>query len=235
MSKFFWLVIISWNCWAQTRTLTPEQINDELLGDLRGDGFVHPCKISKGQLQVVCPVDTYTIVPPEKPHDGPIGQVISVKQLRQKIPKDAAREFQRAIKLSRAGEHEKAVTELEAAMRLDPELYSAEDRLGAEYIYLGRWDKAEIAFRRTTELEPSWWMGHYNLALTLYRRGDLDGAEESMRRSLLSSSENAKIHLALGAMLVKREETRAEGIMELRLAAPTMADARQALRDLGTR
>jgi Flp pilus assembly protein TadD len=53
--------------------------------------------------------------------------------------------------------------------------------------------------------------GHYNLALALYRRGDLGGAEKSMRRALLLSSENAMIHLALGAMLVQREETRAEG------------------------
>jgi tetratricopeptide (TPR) repeat protein len=234
VNKFFWSVIISWHCWAQTRTPTPAQINGGLLDDLQGDGFVHTCNIGKGQLRGVCTGDAYTIVPPEKPRD-PIGQIISVRQLRHKIPKDAARRFQRAIKLSRAGEHAKAVTELEAAIRLDPELDSAEDRLGAEYVYLGRWDEAELAFRRTTELEPSWWMGHYNLALALYRRGDLSGAEESMRRALLSSSGNVKIRLALGAMLVKREETRAEGIRQLRLAAPTMPDARQALRDLGIR
>jgi tetratricopeptide (TPR) repeat protein len=236
VKKLLWSMIVSCHCWAQTGAPTPGQINGRLLDDLSGDGFVHGCNLENGQRRVVCTMDhPNTIVPPEKPRQGPIGQTISVRQLRHKIPKDAARDFQRAIKLSRAGEHQKAVAELEAAMRLDPELYSAADRMGAEYIYLGRWDKAEMAFRRTTDLEPSWWMGHYNLALALYRRGDLGGAEKSMRRALLLSSENAMIHLALGAMLVKREETRAEGITELRLAAPTMADARQALRDLGTR
>jgi tetratricopeptide (TPR) repeat protein len=235
VNRLFWSVVVSFPCWAQTLTPTPDQINGTSLGDLRGDGFVHGCHFEKGQLQVVCTVDPDIIVPPQRLHEPSIGQTISVRQLRHRVPKGAAREFQRAIKLSRAGEHEEAVTELEAAMRLDPELYSAEDRLGAEYIYLGRWDKAENAFRRTTDLEPSWWIGHYNLALALYRRGDLGGAEESMRRALLLCDEKAKIHLALGAMLVKQEETRAEGITELKLAAPTMAEARQMLRDLDTR
>jgi Tfp pilus assembly protein PilF len=235
MNRLFWLVIVTCHCCAQTHTSAPEQINSGLLEDLSGDGFVHACKAEKGQLQPRCTVDPYTIVPPEKPQERPTGQTISVRQLRHKIPREAAREFQRAVKLSQAGEHAKAATELEAAVRRDPELSSAEDRLGIEYLYLGRWDDAELAFRRTVDLEPSWWLAHYNLALLLYSKGDFGGAENNMRRALLLSGENAQVHLALGAMLVKREETRAEGITQLKLAARTSADAKRALQDLGTR
>jgi tetratricopeptide (TPR) repeat protein len=234
VSRALWAVMVSCTCWAQTVVTMPDQRNGKSDDGLTGDGFVHGCTLGKGQFQPVCSVDPYTTVPPDQPHEQFIGQPISVRQLRHKVPKEAAREFQRAIKLSRAGEHEKAAAALEAAVGRDPELSSAEDRLGVEYTYLGRWGEAETAFRRTVDLEPAWWMGHFNLALVLYAKGDLPGAEQSLRRALVVSSDNPKIHLILGKMLVMREETRAEGITELRFAARTMPDAKQALRDLGT-
>jgi tetratricopeptide (TPR) repeat protein len=231
----FCLAVVGFQCGAQTLTPTPDQIDSTLVGDLRGDGFVHACHFEKGQIQAVCTVDRDTIVAPERPHQPSIGQTVSVQQLRHKVPKEAAREFQHALKLSRAGEHDRAVAELEAALDRDPELSSAADRLGVEYIYLNRWEAAEKAFRRSIDLDPAWWMGHYNLGLVRYVRGDQAGAEQSMRRALALSSENAKIHLALGAMLIKREETRTEGIGELKVAARTLADAKRALRELGVR
>jgi tetratricopeptide (TPR) repeat protein len=236
VKRLFWSVIISCHCWAQTGAPKPEpQIGRGLLDDLGYDSFAHECNYGKQQLQVTCTVDPYTEVPREGPNERPTGQTISVRQLRHKIPKEAVREFHRAIKFSRTGEHEKAATELEAALHRDPEFSSAEDLLGIEYASLERREEAEMAFRRTIDLEPAWWMGHYNLARILYDKGDVDGAEESLRRALVCSSENPKIHLALGKLLVGREATRAEGIGELRIAAHTMADARRALRDLGAR
>jgi tetratricopeptide (TPR) repeat protein len=233
MNRLFWSLIAGCHCWAQTGTPTLEQFNGRLADDLRGEGFVHDCHFEKGQLHPICTVDLYTVVPPERPEEQSIGQMVSVRQLRHKVPKEAATEFQRAIKLSRAGKHEKAAAELEAAVRRDPELSSAEDRLGVEYVYLGRWEEAEMAFRRTVDLEPAWWMGYYNLALILYRRGDLSDAEKSLRRALALPSENPQIHLALGAMLMTREETRTEGITELRFAARTMPSVKRTLQGLG--
>ena len=165
--------------------------------------------------------------------EKPTGETISVTQLQHKIPKEAAKEFQRALKLSRAGEHEKAAAELEAALRRDPAFTSAENQLGVEYSYLGRWEDAELAFHRVTDMEPASWMGHYNLALILYSRGDMPGAELYTRRALALSSETPRIHLLLGELLVMRNETRAVGLTELRFAARTMSDARWVLRVLG--
>jgi tetratricopeptide (TPR) repeat protein len=173
--------------------------------------------------------------PPELAQKKPAGETISVTQLQHKVPKEAAKNFQRAMKLSRAGEHEKAAAALEAALRRDPEFAAAENQIGAEYSYLGRWDEAENAFRRCTDIEPGSWMGHYNLALTLYGRGDLPGAEQSTRRALALSNENPRIHLLLGELLVLRDQTRAEGLTELKFAARTLSDARWALRVLSTR
>ena len=233
MNKIAWAVIAC-NCWAQTEP-TPRQASDRLLEDLRGGSIGRTCTPEKGQPQAVCITDRDGMPPPARAQKKPTGETISVTQLQHKVPKEAAKNFERAIKLSRGGEHQKAAAELETALRRDPEFGSAENQIGVEYSYLGRWDEAENAFRRCTDIEPGSWMGHYNLGLTLYGRGDLPGAEQSTRRALALSSENPRIHLLLGELLVLREQTRVEGLDELKFAARTLSDARWVLRVLGTR
>jgi tetratricopeptide (TPR) repeat protein len=196
---------------------------------------VHTCTPAKGQPLSVCIADLGGAVPPEIPQNKPAGETVSVSQLQHKVPKKAAKTFQRALKFSQAGEHEKAVAELEAALRQDPQLASAENQLGAEYAYLERWEEAEQAFRRLTGIEPNSWKGHYNLALILYSKKDFPGAEQSARRALGLSSDTARIHLLLGELLILHDQTRTEGLTELRFAARTLSEARWVLRVLGTR
>jgi tetratricopeptide (TPR) repeat protein len=174
------------------------------------------------------------MAPREITQKKPAGETISVSQLQHRIPKEAAKAFQRGLKFSQVGAHDKAAAELEAALRRDPQLASAENQLGVEYSYLGRWEEAEQAFRRFIGIDPNSWMGHYNLTLTLYSGGDLRGAEQSARRALALSSENPRIHLLLGELLVTSDQTRAEGFTELRVAARTLSNARWVLRVLGT-
>jgi len=231
--RISWAVVVACRCWAQA-DLTPQQANDRLLEDLWGSNIVHTCTPRKGQPQSVCITDLGTVTPPGITQKKPADETISVSQLQHKIPKEAARAFQRGMKFSRAGEHEKAAAELEAALRRDPQLGSAENQLGVEYSYLGRWGEAEQAFRGFIGIEPNSWMGHYNLALILYGGGDFGGAEQSTRRALALSSENPRIHLLLGELLVLHDQTRAEGLTELRFAARKLSDARWVLRVLGT-
>ncbi len=232
MNRIFWAGILACHCWAQTQP-TPARVNDRLFEELRGGG--RTCTPGTGQPKSVCITDTGGAAPPGFTQTKPPGETVSVNQLQHKIPKDAAKAYQRAMKFSQAGEHEKAASELESALRRDAAYTAAENQLGVEYSYLGRWDESEQAFRRATDIEPAFWMGHYNLALTLYSRGDFPGAERSTRRALALSSDNARIHLLLGELLVLHDQTRAEGLTELRFAARTLSDARWVLRILDHR
>jgi len=126
-------------------------------------------------------------LPPSGTRQTAAGQTISVRQLQHKIPKGVDRAFQHALKLSRAGKHVSAADDLETVVQREPEFSRAVNQLGIEYAFLGRWEDAEAAFRRVLALEPSSWNAHYNLALILFGRGDLDGAEKSTRRALLFS------------------------------------------------
>jgi Flp pilus assembly protein TadD len=165
----------------------------------------------------------------------PTGETISVGQLQHKIPKAEKRAFQRARKLSRAGEHEKAIAELENLVQRDTELSGADTLLGVEYAVSGRFAEAEAILNRSLELEPASWGTHYNLGLILYIKGDLSGAEQSARRALQFSNQNPHVHLFLGYLLLRREETHAQGLEELEFAARSIRPARDFLRSLAAR
>jgi Flp pilus assembly protein TadD len=171
----------------------------------------------------------------EVPQAPPTGQTVSVGQLRHRVSRELERGFQHATKLGRAGEHGKAAAALETVVDRDPEFLRAEIQLGIEYAFLQRWDDAETVLRRSLQMEPTSASAHYILALILYCKGDLPGAEQSTRRALLFASQNPLAHMFLGELLLKREETHAEGIAELKFAARTNPDARRLLRDMGTR
>ena len=217
MNKLFFGVLVSWSCWAQPVMTTPERIKVEFPG---------------GSIFRTGPLE---MPPPEIPQERPTGQSISVSQLQHKISKEAGRAYKHARKLSRAGEHGKAAADLETVVQRDPEFSQAQNQLGVEYAYLGRWEEAEIALRESLKLEPASWSAHYNLGLVLYGKGDLPGAEQSTRRALQFSSQNPQAHLFLGYLLLLRAETRAQGLQEVKFAARTMTAARRLLRTLEAR
>jgi Flp pilus assembly protein TadD len=61
--------------------------------------------------------------------------------------------------------------------------------------------------------------GHYDLGVLLFQAGDYPGAEQSARRALELSKDNAQIHLFLGLLLARRVETRADAAKDLQHAA----------------
>jgi tetratricopeptide (TPR) repeat protein len=173
--------------------------------------------------------------PYEEWSETPTSAPVSVRQLQHKISKPLARSYQHALKLSRKGDHRGAAAELEAAIGRDPEFSQAENQLGIEYSFLGRWAEADAAFRRSLKLDPSSWNAEYNLAIVLCVKGDLPAAEQSTRHALRLSGENPHVHLLLGELLVMRNDTSGEGLSELKIAARTMPDAQRVLRTLGVR
>lgn len=206
MNRLFLVLWIGCNCWAQA---------------------VAP---SVGRS-----ADAFLTAPYEVPRATPTGPPVSVSQLQHKLSKQTLKAYQHAIKLSRAGEHEKAASELEVAVRQEPAFSPARNRLGVEYAYLERWADAQSAFRRTIEMDPNYWSAHYNLGLLLYTIGDLSEAEQSTRRALQLSGENPQAHLFLGELLLLRGGRRAEALAEIHFAARTIPEARRVLRNLGDR
>ena len=208
-------VALGWICAAQqvpvTIPQTPEQVSAELKRQLRGMADQHE--------------DAITGTP-----ERPTGESVSLYHLQHKAPKAAIKSFDRAKKLSLAGDHAGAVAELERTLQIDPLSAGAYNLLGTEYGQLWRFDEAKRALGRAVELDPSYWSAHFNLGLILFLLGDAAGAEQSARRALAVASEEAQPHLLLGYLLYPHEATRAEGLEHLQYAARTVKEVRQFLR-----
>lgn len=199
-------------CGAQTQPATWREAGAALMADLRG-----PDDPSQ-------PVP----VPPHAP-ERPFAGVVLVAQLRHKPKRNAQKLVLRAAKFSKAGNHQRAVEELEKAVAADPAWSEAFDGLGVEFARLGRYGEAEAEFQRSLILDPESWAGHYGLGVILYQTGDLVGAERSARRALELSKSNAQVHLLLGLLLWHREETRVEALEHLQYAARSNSEAKELL------
>ena len=209
-----------WACWAQpTAWKTAAEAEAELEKDLHGlrearEPFPYE--------------DPYENVVRERPS----GIAISVAQLQHKIPKDARKSFERAHKLSKAGDHARAAEELEAAVQRDPKFAAAYHQLGVEYGQSGRMAESEAAIRHALDLDPNSWAAHHDLGVVQFRTGDTAAAEQSARRALEQSPESASSHLLLGYLLCLRAGTWAEGLQHVQYAARSLPKAKEYLRSL---
>jgi len=88
----------------------------------------------------------------------------------------------------------------------------------------GRWDRAEAAHRRATELAPESPRGWDDLGYALFETGDEEGSERALRRSVEADQEFAPARLHLGVLLRKtgREEA---GVAELEIALRLATDS----------
>ncbi len=81
------------------------------------------------------------------------------------------------------GEPEKALEDLQKALRLDPGNALALRETGRTLEQLGSKEEAEETYRRAIELRPSSWSGHNLLGSFFYKNGRYEEAAEEFRRS----------------------------------------------------
>ena len=172
---------------------------------------------------------TLSIRLPERTVRQPVGGTVSVARLRHKPPAKARRAYDRAAKLSQAGEWERAAAELEQAVAVDPEFEEARNDLGTQYARLGRYAEAVVQFRLALEIDPDAALPRSNLAYVLIQLRQFDASEEQVRRAPHLDPMNIRAHYVLGCVLAQRPETRTAAIGEFRSAAPHLPQAHLAL------
>jgi tetratricopeptide (TPR) repeat protein len=80
------------------------------------------------------------------------------------------------------GRLEEAITNVQHAIELDPLRGLARYNLGVYEHYLGRWDKAEEALRKTLDLNPQYPGAHKELALNYLAQSKLDQALSEIQK-----------------------------------------------------
>ena len=208
---------------AQPPVKTPAELVAELGSDLRGTP------------ESPFPPESDPLLGRTPGPQRPTGESVSVARLRHKVPKQARKALERAMRFSDKGDHARAAEELESAILRDPGFADSYAQLGVEYGYLKRFGEAETALRHSLELDPDSWRAQYDLALILSQTGNFTEAEERVRRALRESSESPHAHMLLGYLLYQHAATRADGLQHLQYAARTLPVARDLLHGLTAR
>jgi Flp pilus assembly protein TadD len=81
-------------------------------------------------------------------------QTVGVKQLQAKIPEEARKEFNAALKNLAGGNGELGLNQLEKAVELAPNYYDALNKLGVELLRSEQPSRAEVFLLRARDLNP---------------------------------------------------------------------------------
>ena len=140
---------------------------------------------------------------------------VSVRELQQKIPSKARKEYERALVDYRKGNTGKAIADLEKAIQIDPSFADAHNDLGGCYNKLGQEDKAVVEFAKASSLDPDSAVMMYNFSLTLAELKRFTEAEDAARAALKLDSSSAQAHFVLGYSLYQQRRFGQEAIDNL--------------------
>jgi tetratricopeptide (TPR) repeat protein len=159
----------------------------------------------------------------------PASGSISAAELLHPPTKKAFKAFVTAQSFSDAGEHEKAVEELEKAVQLSPAYAAAWTNLGAQRILLKQYEQAIQDLTHAGEVSRPSAMILSNISYAQYMLHRSGVGTATAREALRLDPSYVQAHYLLGFFLLQDRQTRAEGVEHLELAARTMPAARAEL------
>jgi len=102
---------------------------------------------------------------------------------------------------SGTGQYQKAVTEFERALELEPTRDDAYRGLAEAYEHLGDLPQAETTYRRAIELRPHYWAGYSWLGALYYENNRFSDAEAMFKQVIALVPESIRGYSNLGAAL----------------------------------
>jgi len=162
---------------------------------------------------------------PEQKQPRPSAERVSVTQLRHPPAKQAVKAFEAARKYSEAGEPERAIAELQKAIRISPDFAEAYTNLAANHIRLKQYDLAIQESSRSMEIGSPNVVNLCNLAAAKWGLMRFEDAIQSANEALRIDGDSANAHFILGSLLTRDPRTRKEGIRHLERAAATKPQA----------
>jgi tetratricopeptide (TPR) repeat protein len=221
-------------------------INDTHRTDVRFDGTFQFRDIHSGQYSLrittlqgeVVHQEFVTVAPQtgpltirlRAPTQKPLAPgTVSVTQLRHPPTRKAFQALASAQRFSESGQTDKAVEELEKAIRISPEYADAYNNLAVQHIHMGRFEEACNELTRAIEIAGPNAPRLANLAFAQHALHRFADAIASARAAIRLDSGSPQANLILGSLLANDPKTRAESIQYLERAAETMPSARATL------
>jgi len=102
----------------------------------------------------------------------PVSGIVSLRQLQQKVPSKALKEFSKARHELDKRDIQKAIDSFQKAIAVYPGYAEVHNQLGFCYSILKQFDKAAAAFQKAAEFAPDAPMPKHNLGVVLYALQD---------------------------------------------------------------
>jgi tetratricopeptide (TPR) repeat protein len=156
----------------------------------------------------------------------PSGGLVSARSFTHKVPKAAAKEFDRGLHARTKGENELAKDHLAEAVRLDPGFVEARFGLAMVYANLGQPQEALEQYDKALALEPNVAVLHGSKAAALVMISRWEEAEAEARTTLRLDPNSIEAHYMLGVALFEQAKISPETESHLAIAAKKYERAR---------
>jgi tetratricopeptide (TPR) repeat protein len=157
---------------------------------------------------------------------APIPSIVTLQELKHRVPGRAAKEFERAVKAKEKGETEKAIAYFKNAIAADPEFCAAMNDLGTTYLRLNRPDLAAEQFEQAIAVDPHNAAPYSNLSLAYLRQYAYADAERTARRALELDRGSSRSLVVLGVSLILQSKFTVEAERSLSRAAADFVPAK---------
>ena len=117
-------------------------------------------------------------------------------------PKAALDLYNQALESVKAGERDKAIEQLKAALAIHPNFAAALNGLGVQYMKLGKYQAAFEAFNAALTITPESFILHLNCGITLFQLNKFAEAEKELAVALLKNGASGTAHLYRARALI---------------------------------
>ena len=125
-------------------------------------------------------------------------QIVDIRQLTANIPKQALKEYERAVREIKDHNTQRAIERLEKSIKLAPDFYNAHLGLGQEYRKTDRLDAAEHELTRAFELNPREGTPLIQLGEIYLEQNNFERAAEVLSQAVRVEPGSAIAYYALG-------------------------------------
>jgi len=145
------------------------------------------------------------------------------KELRPEVKEKSAKEkksgrhVEMAMVMIKRGQIDSAISELQKAIAINPDMVEAQARLGCLYIDKGQLEKAKKALDRAYEIDEGYLPSNICDARIMAEEGRIDDALGDLKALMFRNSRNAELHYTVGTLLEKQKKF-AEAAVEYRKA-----------------
>jgi TolA-binding protein len=118
------------------------------------------------------------------------------------VPEPARKLYKEALDAIQAGDHKKAIEQLNEAVKLYPTFVPALNELGVQYMRQKEYDKAEASLREALRLAPDSFTPQLNFGILMMQKKDYVTAATALERAVQKDNSSSAAHLNLGKAFI---------------------------------